>query len=350
MKLHPAIRALLLPASWVFEVIVRLRAWLFRIGVLSQKRLNGVVISVGNLTIGGTGKTPMVMWLAQRLFDRGKRVGILSRGYRGRVLSDAELTAAGADSSVVMSDETWMMKRAFRGRAHLGVGADRYEHGKILERAGTEWFLLDDGFQHLNLYRDVDIVLVDATDPLGGGALLPAGRQREPTSALARADIVVITRSHHAPAIETLIRRFTDAPLFYAQPDLEEICPEQHSIVQGELGEWLGRKIFAFCAIGNPAAFFEDVQRWGMSLAGQMAFPDHHSYTRADAAEIERRARDAGAEVLLCTAKDTFNLAAVRFRGFPLFACRITMKVSEPDEFWRALDAVLERKRAEKAR
>ncbi|MBI1738032.1 MAG: tetraacyldisaccharide 4'-kinase, partial [Acidobacteria bacterium] len=267
MNLHPSLRALLWPFALFFEGIVRVRALCYRVGICRQKRLKGVVLSVGNLTVGGTGKTPMVQWIAQRLFDSGKRVGILSRGYRGSVRADSgPLQKTGDAPQLRLSDEVWLLGERLGEKARIGVGSDRYAHGVALEGMGIECFVLDDGFQHLQLARDVDVVLIDATNPFGGGRLLPAGRLREPLSALARADVIVITRSEHAPAVEATVQRHSQAPIFYAQTQLDEVRVAENTSVPGAPDQWLGRKVFAFCAIGNPAAFFEDVRHWGMEL------------------------------------------------------------------------------------
>src|SRR6266446_5263091 len=189
------VRWLLWPFSFLFGVFVRMRAWYYRVGILAAKSLRQPVISIGNLTIGGTGKTPLVLWLAQRLQAQGKRVGILSRGYHsgGRGTWPG---ASKASSKEIPSDEVRLL--AGRLRLPIGVGANRYRTALAMEPEKIEVFLLDDGFQHLRLARDLDIVLVDATNPFGGGWLLPAGPLREPHAALSRADVVVITRSEHA--------------------------------------------------------------------------------------------------------------------------------------------------------
>lgn len=348
MNLHPIFRALLWPLALLFEGIVRVRALCYRAGICHQKRLKAAVLSVGNLTVGGTGKTPIVEWIAQRLSDSGKRVGILSRGYRGGVRTDSfPLPGAGDAPQRLLSDEVWLLGQRLGPKARIGVGSDRYAHGKALERVGIEWFVLDDGFQHLQLARDVDIVLIDSTAPFGGGRLLPAGRLREPLSALARADVIVITRSEHAPAIEATVRRHSIAPIFYAQTQLDEVRVAENTTVPGAPAQWLGRKVFAFCAIGNPAAFFEDVRHWGMELVGRRAFPDHHRYSSGDAAQIENEACAAGAEVLVCTQKDIYNLQDVCFHSLPLYSFRITMHFSEPDRFWDTILATVTRKRQE---
>ncbi len=180
--------SLLWPFTLPYGAATRLRALAYRRGILRQCRLDDVVISVGNLTTGGTGKTPMVLWIAQRLLSEGKKVGILTRGYRGK-------TSSGGSTS----DEVRFLQARLGDSVAFGVGADRFARGRELSARGVEWFILDDGFQHQQLARSVNIVLIDATNPFGGGHLLPAGRLREPKSALARADIIVITRSERAP-------------------------------------------------------------------------------------------------------------------------------------------------------
>ncbi len=324
------LRALLLPLAWGYGAGMRLRAWLYRRGIFRAHRLDGIVISVGNLTLGGTGKTPLVAWLAAGLADAGNRVGVLMRGYR---------------SHGGTSDEAELLRERLGDRVRLGIGANRYRKGRELARSGVNCFVLDDGFQHLALARDVDIVLIDALDPFGAG-LLPAGRRREPKTALQRADLVVITRSAHAPAVEAVVRRFTDAPIFYACTELEKVVPSANSAVEAGAADWFGRRVFAFCGIGNPQAFFEDVQRWGMELAGRMAFRDHHRYTPRDGRRIEQAALAAGAEALVTTEKDVYNLRAVYFARLPVYFCRIALRLAEPEKFWEVLDAIVEMKRS----
>ena len=346
MRLHPLVRVLFWPASLLFGGIVRVRAWAYRRGILKQKRLRGVVISVGNLTVGGTGKTPMVLWLAERLHAQDKRVAILIRGYRERV--DSGLPAAknaAVQGTQVMSDEVLLLAKRLGQKALIGAGPERYAHGLKLEEMGVEWFVLDDGFQHMQLARDVDIVLIDSTDPFGGGLLLPAGRLREPPSALARADLIVITRTEHSPANEAIVRRYSPAPLFYATTYLEGVRPLEASRAEEATPAWLGKKVFAFCAIGNPAAFFDDVRHWGMDVVGQMPFRDHFQFTQYDADQIEQRAKVSGAEALVCTEKDTYNLVDVRFTTLPAYSCNVSLRVTLEEEFWKSLLEILERRR-----
>jgi tetraacyldisaccharide 4'-kinase len=327
--------SLLWPLSVIYGGVAAVRARAYDKGIFRQRRLNGVVISVGNLTVGGTGKTPMVLWIAERLFSEGKRVGILMRGYRGKTAAAAtESKTAGEPGIISTSDEVQLLKSRLGDRALFGIGADRYKNGLALSGRGVEWFILDDGFQHLKLARNVDVVLIDTSMPFGGGHLLPAGRLREPRGALKRADVVVITRSNHAPAIESVVRHYSSAPIFYARTELDS--------VRSRLGPQLtptelrGKGLFAFCGIGNPGAFYSDLREWGFHIAGHKSFRDHHRFTTADIAEIEKEARKAGAAGLICTEKDSFNLPRT-LPSIDLWVCAISLRVDREEEFWRTV-------------
>ncbi len=336
----PTLRLALSPLGAVYGVAARLRAGLYRGGIFRRRRLDGTVLSVGNLTVGGTGKTPMVLWLAERLIAEGERPAILTRGYRG--------DAASGSRGVPAADEVALLRWRLGARAQLGVGKDRYASGQTLERHGAKWFILDDGFQHLALERNADIVLLDASDPFGGGKLLPAGRLREPLGALARAGIVVITRSEHAPAVESMVRRYTRAPIFYAQAQLEAVLRAPALAVEWPLPDRSSARVFAFCGIGNPRAFFDDLRGWGFALAGERRFRDHHRYSSADVVELERAAAEAGADAMICTEKDVFNLRDATPGRLPVFACRIRLAISDAAGFWDAVLATAKRPRAVK--
>jgi tetraacyldisaccharide 4'-kinase len=334
MKLRDA---LLWPLSLPYEMVVLLRSLAYSHNLLPQRRLNAAVISVGNLTVGGTGKTPMVLWIAERLLAEGKSVGILTRGYRGTPTSETTQSSIAPDST---SDEVHLLKGRLGDRVAFGVGANRFARGSELAARGVKYFVLDDGFQHRKLARDVDIVLIDATNPFGGGHLLPAGRQREPRSALARADILVITRGDHSPAIEAAVRHDSNAPVFYAKPQLDSVHLAGTNSV-ANVAILRCKKLFAFCGIGNPPAFLADLREWGFEVVGHRFFPDHHLYTQRDAILIEAEARIAAAEGLICTEKDFFNLRGLRrhVRGdaLPVFYCRISMRIDRAEEFWSAI-------------
>ena len=328
--------SLLWPLSLPYGLLALLRAGAYRKGILRQRRLPGVVISIGNLTVGGTGKTPMVLWIADRLLSEGKTVGILTRGYRGKTVGASAKTSQTTASPRVIStsDEVQLLQSRLGERVLLGVGADRYKSGLALAGGGVNWFILDDGFQHLPLARNVDIVLIDASKPFGGGHLLPAGRLREPRTALDRADLIVITRSNHVPAIESVVRRYSDAPIFYAHTELASIYSPAHP--QFTASEARSKTFFAFCGIGNPAAFIVDLRDWGFQIVGHRFFPDHHRFSESDIAEIEKQARKLGATALICTEKDKFNLTEPP-PSMDLWICSISLHVDKADDFWQAL-------------
>jgi tetraacyldisaccharide 4'-kinase len=328
MRLGPSF---LWPLSLIYGGAAHLRARAYQTGILRQRKLDGAVISVGNLTVGGTGKTPMVLWIAQCLIGEGKRVGILTRGYRGEFAAaggppGSRPLSAQAEST---SDEVRLLKARLGEQIAFGVGADRFANGQRLAKQGVNWFVLDDGFQHLKLARDVDIVLIDATDPFGGGKLLPAGRLREPRSALSRADIVVITRADHSPTIEAAVRRDSDAPIFYARARLDAVRVWRGEYPGEQDADARSKKLFAFCGIGNPAAFVGDLRLWGLEIVGRRFFPDHHRFTPQDVAQIESDALAAGADRVICTEKDIFNLDDASWRSFQLRYCSISMQIDD---------------------
>ncbi|MGH9747323.1 MAG: tetraacyldisaccharide 4'-kinase [Candidatus Acidiferrales bacterium] len=328
--------SLLWPLTLPYGAVSHLRARAYRTGVFKQSHLNGIVISVGNLTTGGTGKTPMVMWIADRLVSEGKSVGILTRGYRGEHSAKRPSSTDPIEST---SDEVQLMKARLGDRVEFGVGADRFAQGRILASRGVGWFVLDDGFQHLQLARDVDIVMIDATNPFGGGHLLPAGRLREPKAALTRADVIVITRSNHSPAVEAAVRRDSDAPIFYARAEFDSVSAPFHPHLTEQ--DVRGKKLFAFCGIGNPAAFVADLRGWGFQVVGHKFFPDHHRYSRQDVREVEAEARVAGAGGVICTEKDSFNCPGY-WTQMDLWVCAISLRVEREDDFWRTIKGVIE--------
>jgi tetraacyldisaccharide 4'-kinase len=332
---------LLWPVSILYSLISRVRSAGYSRGMFRSRKLPGTVISVGNLTAGGTGKTPMVLWLAERLAREGKHAAILTRGYRGTTEGNA--SSDPGTPGVPQSDEVALLRDRLAGSVQLGVGADRYKNGEALARHGVDWFVLDDGFQHRKLARDANIVLLDASDPFGGGRTLPSGRLREPVSALRRADLIVITRALQTPvpAMEALIRRHTQCPIFYASTKLISVLriPELNFSLPPD--NWPRVRFLAFCGIGNPPAFFGDLSAWGFQIAGTKSFADHHVYAAQEAAELESAARAVGAEALICTEKDVWNLRHVQFAALPVYCCRISFHL--PENCRDALQEVIER-------
>lgn len=324
MNLPLFLRILLWPVSQVYGAYVRGRGALYSRGWLKPRRLGATVISVGNLTVGGTGKTPMVLWLAEKLLTQGKTVAILTRGYKG---------------SHGSSDEIELLKRRLGGKVLFGVGPDRFASGSRLQsQHGIDVFLLDDGFQHLQLARDLDIVMLDGSRKLKDQWLLPAGSLREPIAACRRADILVVSRKFERPVIEA--RDAHTFAIFYAQTRLLGFRPfESHSETKysSEIGSG---PFLAFCGIGNPGAFFDDLSRWNVPVAEKQSFSDHHKYSPMELKHLQSHAEACRAVGLVTTEKDAANLPNANLR-LPIWIAVIDLVFTAESELLAAIDRKL---------
>ncbi|MBI5434252.1 MAG: tetraacyldisaccharide 4'-kinase [Planctomycetes bacterium] len=293
-----AVELLRLPAA-LFGVAARARGALYDLGILRSTRLDAAVVSVGNLTAGGTGKTPMVAWLAREFERRGRRVGVLSRGFGAKV---------GASS-----DEAALLGELVPGLAHV-QDPDRVRGGQKLVEAGVDVIVLDDGFQHRRLARDLDLVLVDATRPWGlearNGepvrALLPRGLLREPPHALARADALVLTRVDQASSESLAELKRELERLAPGRAQLESVHrPRAWISPDGErvaLEALEGKHAVLASGIAHPAAFERAVRSLGVVVERHDARPDHHAWSAADVARLARE------RLVLTTAKDAVKL------------------------------------------
>ncbi len=330
----------LAPLSFIYGAVARARLALYEAGVLKTHRLDVPVISVGNITTGGTGKTPLVEWLARAVVAEGRKPCILTRGYgradesRQVVVSDGETLLADARAG---GDEPRLLAESLLGIAAVVSDANRVAAARYaLDNLHARVFILDDGFQHLRIARDLNIVMLDATSPWGGGHVLPRGRLREPAEGLRRADIIIITRAELAHNLESLrgealrlsggravvlasrvktkrVRRFTDAM------DVE---------LENEISE---RPVAAFCAIGNPQAFFQHLRNDGYDLSYTRALSDHHQFTQKDIEDVTREAELRGARAMLTTAKDAVKLHALRLT-LPLFVVEIELEFDDEEK------------------
>jgi tetraacyldisaccharide 4'-kinase len=324
MNLLRGLRIVLWPLSKVYGLYVRCRHTLYARGLVKPKRLKATVVSVGNLTVGGTGKTPMVLWLAEKFLAEGKRVAILSRGYRG---------------SRGSSDEIELLKRRLDGTVLFGVGPDRFASGSRLESDNAiDVFLLDDGFQHLRLARDLDILMLDGSRKLKDEWLLPAGSLREPIAACRRADILVVSRKFERPVIEA--RDAHTFAIFYAQTRLLGFRPFGSHSESKYLSEIGPGPFLAFCGIGNPEAFFDDLCRWHVPVAEKKAFFDHHKYTPRELEHLQSHADACGAVGLVTTEKDAENLSDVNPR-LPIWIAVIDLVFTAESELLAAIDRKL---------
>jgi tetraacyldisaccharide 4'-kinase len=317
--------------SVLYGGILDLRARGYRRGILKSRRLSCRVISVGNITAGGTGKTPMTIYLARALQRSGYQVAVVSRGYGGRaqktggIVSDPGRIRMGPETA---GDEPFMMAQTLRKTPVL-VGGDRYRSGiTALKRFQPEIILLDDGFQHLKLKRDLDLVLLDCRRPTGNGRVLPRGPLREPLTALKRADAFVLTRCEDTTPDREDVPPFLPSgkPIFRSvhRPYIHRIFKigqvgEAGSLGQAESEKTVtgesdpdrllrGRRVFAFSGIADHHSFLHTVGEYGGILAGHLEFSDHHPYSAQDLNLISRSARETGAEWIITTEKDFVRL------------------------------------------
>ncbi len=311
---------MLSPFGWLYGKIADVRNTLYDKGVFKTHPLGARTISIGNITVGGTGKTPLVALVAEILAVKGEKVCILTRGY-GR--EDPQNRVLVTDSKSVLAnvlqggDEPVELAQKLLGKAIIIADADRVSAAKwALSNFGVSIFVLDDGFQHRRAGRDLDIVCVDATDPFGNEKVLPAGILREPIQNLERADAIVITRADMAGNIDALQSRILelnpDSPIFFAENKISSVkaLEDFHEWPQSEDK---GVPALAFCALGNPRNFFEQLRRGNFQIAATKTFTDHHSYTQKDITDIETEAKASKASVLLTTAKDAVKLKNLRF-------------------------------------
>lgn len=334
--------AVLWALSWVWRGAGSLkRAW----ETARRKRMNTPVISVGNLSLGGTGKTPMVAWLAERLSAAGLRPAILMRGYRRGSRKDPLILAAGSSAPVERTgDEAQILMRSVR--APVGIGARRAEAGRVLEQHfHPDVFLLDDGFQHWRLERDLDIVLVDGLAPFGpNGEVVPLGCLREPLKALRRADAVVVTRADPGcprRGIEAVIRRYNPrAPIFFSRV-VAAYWEEMGTGVRWAPGELPFSRVGAFCGLGNPASFWRTLRRLGYEPEFRVRFPDHHRYTASDWRRLRARAQAGGVEALVTTEKDVCNLSGEDLTGVRVCWLKIRIEVEGEERLLELLSHAL---------
>ena len=321
------VRGLLWAGTFVYAALHKSRQVLYRIGLLRSFKFPCPVVSVGNITAGGTGKTPLVEYLARWFARKNFRTAVLARGY-GRV------DGGGPD------DEDLISEMELENVVRL-AGRDRVVQARrALSDYRAQLLVLDDGFQHYRIQRTLDIVTIDATNPFAGGRLIPRGLLREGPAALRRADLVVLTRTDQASPseLEALRRR--------VGPAVETVHKPVHVRSLGNRKrygiDWLrGRPVYAFCGVGNPEAFRRTLDSIGAQVVKFRAFPDHHPYTAPDLRRLNAEAQEFMAEALLTTEKDAARLNAEGF-DLPLTALRVEIEITRNEELLeeRLLDVV----------
>jgi len=324
---------LIYPILWIISIkyacLLLLRNLLYDRSIFKKHSVKAPVISVGNITTGGVGKTPLVRLIAEEAKKRGLQPAVVARGYKG------ERTEKG-----MINDEGLMLQKAMPDLV-LVQNPDRVAGAlEAIDNRGADLLIMDDGFQHRRLSRDMDIVVIDATCPFGFGRVLPAGILREPMSGLRRAQSVVITRCDQVSKsriaeIENVINGYLpDGPVFKTEHAPDVLSNVNHSVVD-EPSFLEGKKVYIFCAIANPQAFKNTILSLGAEVSGRTFFPDHYWYRQPDIDHVLNRGAELGAEIVVTTAKDCVKLT--RLNGVnSIRVLDIGLRFQEEaDQFWR---------------
>ncbi len=325
----------------LYGIFVRLRILFYEKEALTKRRVSSHLISIGNLTVGGTGKTPFTIFLAERLKEKGCSVGIVSRGYKGSHQGAPLLVTDGkeilSDVSSV-GDEAYLMANRLVG-VPVVVSKDRFNGCRfLLAHFKIDRILLDDGFQYLSLHRDLNLLLIDALNPYGNSLLLPRGPLREPISAIRRADLVVLTRIEDPSYTCEWIDKIRES----GQPCLRSrfVATDLVSINTGEtypLSDLVNQSVLAFCGIGNPSSFIGLLNSLGAHLKEAMIFEDHFPYRPADIVRIKERKDALGIRWTVTTEKDAVKVKGLLPKDFHLWAVRISVQFWDADEQWEPL-------------
>jgi tetraacyldisaccharide 4'-kinase len=313
-----------------YYVATALRNWRYDNNPKLATNVGVPVISVGNLTVGGTGKTPVVLWLVKHLRTKGLRAAILSRGY-------------GAESS--RNDEAMELESRLPDVPHV-QHADRIAGAQIAkDELDSQILVLDDAFQHRRIARDFDIVLLDATAPFGYGHLLPRGLLRESLRSLRRAHAVILTRSDliSKDARDSIRAKATkyNPKLIWAEASHAPTHLQNSSSEKRELVTLVNLPIAAFCGIGNPNGFQQTLEKWGAKTTAFRAFPDHYAYSAEDIADLAQWAKSTSCKAIVCTQKDLVKLQIDLLGEIPLFALQIDIQIrSGESELLFAVDQV----------
>lgn len=366
-KMSPAARALaafLRALSVLFERIVRLRFLLYRTRILRDTPLGCKVVVLGNLTVGGTGKTPVVEKMARVMASHGRKVAILSRGYKSkkepllrrilrwlnlasrpapRIVSDGKNVLLGAE---IAGDEPYMLARNLVScGVCVVVDRDRVYAGEYaIRHFGVDVIILDDGMQYLPLRGSINLLLVDKTNPFGNGNLLPRGILREPVEHLKRGSYIFLTKSdgNPNPALVERIRKYNpDAEIIECTHQPKRLCAVFGDMPDIELGEMRGRRVATFSGIATPDKFEEFVRRYGARIAYNRRFSDHHRFSEKDLDEVFEGARLAGAEFIVTTEKDMVRLSRDLKPPIPIYYLRLEIEIlSDHDSFESAVERI----------
>jgi tetraacyldisaccharide 4'-kinase len=329
-----------LPAK-AYELGVRLRVAAYETRYAKSRALDSAVISVGNISVGGSGKTTLTGYIASYLRKLDHEVAILTRGYgrisRGQRVLNVPGADAAPESFLEVGDEPLMMARALP-EVPIIVDEDRYRGGRWAEtHLGTKVLVLDDAYQHLSLQRDLNLLLLDATDPFGGFEMVPFGRLREPLYGIRRADAVVVTRADRPfdQAQTTAIIKYfcgDQIPVMYFYSSISRLRHLKSGEVY-DVAELRGWNVAVMCAVGNPRAFVDDILQAGINVSCENFFRDHHAFTQADLNRVTEEARSAGADAILTTEKDAVRLENLVQGEIPIYSALLELQSEDEVRF-----------------
>ncbi len=334
----------LVAISRLYQLGSKARLGLYKTGVFKQKQLPCFVISIGNIIAGGAGKTPMAVYLAELLISMGHFPAVVSRGYKGQIKKGAGIVGDGKEvfmDAATAGDEPYMM--ASQKRFPVIVGKDRYEAGRLaldkLSKLNIDVIILDDGFQHMGLARDLNLVLFDHDRPLGNQRFLPAGRLREtPGMSKDRTHGVVLTRcpEPNGPDVHPLSTAYQDVPVFHTrhQPFILNVYPENL-----DMETLKGRKVFLFSGIARNDSFRDSVEQFEVKVVDHLEFKDHYQYKRADFQMIQKRADAVGADLILTTEKDWVKVDKAFVWEKKAAVVGIRIEFENPDRFKKFIES-----------
>lgn len=324
----------------------RLRVLFYQIGFVKPRKLKTKVISIGNITLGGTGKTPLVIYIANKLKERGCRVAILTRGYKRKKKGLSELLAGNKNRIHwrEVGDEPYLLASRLNHVPVL-VSKERTTSGILAEKKyEAEVLILDDGFQHWKLVRDLDIVVIDAVNPFGNLKLFPSGILREPLSSLKRADIIVLNKVDQVPDKQYLIQELRvynqDAPIVesvYKIGSIQRLL--DHSLIEEKQLE--GKRSLAFSGIGNPLSFENSLELLKVEVLSHHKFPDHFFYQKKDIVNLEKEAQKLGADFMITTEKDSVRIPIMSELKIPIYIFKIDLVITKGEEiFWKKMEGL----------
>lgn len=323
--------------SWFYKLIISCRNWAFDHGCFKQYHAPvPVVMSIGNIVVGGTGKTPVTLMIAQEFYEEFL-IAILSRGYRSKaerlpspvVLSNGK---GPMHAACYCGDEPFLLSQNLP-KAHVIVGKNRHLSSKMAVKAGAQLILLDDGMQHRYVARDYEIVVMDALDPFGQGFYLPRGFLRESISSLSRADLIILNHVYDKDRFFTIkdeISKFTRAPLVGTRMEVADILDLQGRVIS----DMKGKRVGVFCAIARPEYFCRTVTQVGAEIVDTKFIPDHRSFTNEELLHFCERAKNHGAEWILCTEKDVVKLDKTALGELNIAWFKMRLTIVEGKSYW----------------